>query len=76
MKVKTLIKKLQKLPQNADIYSARVFHIGKITIEKERVNMLHNEKMNHKFWERDYYTKKRGKNKLPILKSKAIYTIN
>lgn len=75
MEVKDLIKELDKLPSNAEIYSARIWHIGKISINKETVNKLVNEKENHTFWERDKYTKQRKGNKLPIIKTKEVYTI-
>lgn len=44
-------------------------------IEKEKVNRLFNEPEDYKFWERDRYTVQRNKNKLPILRSKTVYTI-
>jgi len=76
MKVSDLINELLEIPGDAEIFTARVFHIGEIRIKKETVNRLINEKENHAFWERDQYTAKRKKkNQLPIVKTKEVYTI-
>lgn len=73
MRVSKLINKLLELPGDPEIFTAKVFHIGDIKIEKETVNRL----INHAFWERDIYTRKRKKrNQLPIVKTKDVYIIN